>query len=38
MEIEADDVFGFGILETRQDSLREKTGFGFSRTLNRRKR
>jgi hypothetical protein len=38
MQVEADDVFGFGIFETRHDRLREKTGVGFIRTLHRRKR
>ena len=38
MQIEADDVFGFGIFKARQDSLRENTGIGFSRTFHRGKR
>lgn len=38
MQVEADDVFCFGIFETRQNGLGEKAGVRFSRTLRRGKR
>jgi hypothetical protein len=38
MQVEANDVFCFGIFETRQNGLREKTGVRLSRTLHRGKR